>query len=190
MSDLIPPMMPDDLDALIQAMERVQQLEAEVARLRLTDAEREAISRVYDLLCDRSRELQSATRLDEARPLIQWAKTLQGLWERLSGSAAISGAGKSAPAANTPPEPSPVCAGSHVALHRVVRALLDGVNARYAKNPREWTCPHMQTLDDMTQSEPQPTLTDEEREAVEYYIGTGGPDAVDATLRTLLERTK
>ena len=76
---------------------------AAIERLRLTDEEREAISRVYDLLCDRSRELQSATRLDEARPLIQWAKTLQGLWERLSGSAAISGAGKSAPAANTPP---------------------------------------------------------------------------------------
>jgi hypothetical protein len=44
MSDLIPPMMPDDLDALIQTMERVQQLEAEVARLRLTDEEREAIA--------------------------------------------------------------------------------------------------------------------------------------------------
>jgi hypothetical protein len=44
MSDLVPPMMPDDLDALIQAMERVQQLEAEVARLRLTDEEREAIA--------------------------------------------------------------------------------------------------------------------------------------------------
>jgi hypothetical protein len=193
MSDLIPPMMPDDLDALIQAMERVQQLEAEVARLRLTDEEREAISRVYDLLCDRSRELQSDTRLDEARPLIQWAKTLQGLWERLSGSAAISGAGKSAPAANTPPEPSPVCAGSHVALHRVVRALLDGVNARYAKNPREWTCPHMQTLDDMTQSEPQPTLTDEEREAISYFAGEhcrpGDDQAAHiATLRGLLER--
>jgi hypothetical protein len=43
MSELIPPMMPDDLDALIQAMERVQQLEAEVARLRLTDEERTAI---------------------------------------------------------------------------------------------------------------------------------------------------
>ena len=57
----------------------------EIARLRLTDAEREAVSRVYDLLCDRSRELQSATRLDEARPLIQWAKTLQGLWERTGG---------------------------------------------------------------------------------------------------------
>jgi hypothetical protein len=55
---------------------------AEIRRLRLTDEEREAISRVYDLLCDRSRELQGATRLDEARPLIQWAKTLQGLWER------------------------------------------------------------------------------------------------------------
>jgi hypothetical protein len=58
---------------------------AEIARLRLTDAEREAISRVYDLLCDRSRELQSATRFDEARPLMQWAKTLQGLWERTGG---------------------------------------------------------------------------------------------------------
>jgi hypothetical protein len=110
---------------------------AAIERLRLTDEEREAISRVYDLLCDRSRELQSATRLDEARPLIQWAKTLQGLWERLSGSAAISGAGKSAPAANTPL-----------------------------------------------------TLTDAEREAIAYYIGTGGPDTVDATLRTILERTK
>jgi len=56
-------------------------------------------------------------------------------------------------------------AGSHVELHRAVRELLDGVNARYAKNPREWTCPHMQALDDMTQSEPQPTLADDERAA-------------------------
>jgi hypothetical protein len=64
-------------------------------------------------------------------------------------------------------EPSPASAGPHVELHRAVRALLEGVNARYAKNPREWTCPHMQALDDMTQSEPQPTLTDEELEAVE-----------------------
>jgi hypothetical protein len=38
--------------------------------------------------------------------------------------------------------------------------------------------------------EPQPTLTDAEREAIAYYIGTGGPDGVDATLRSLLERTK
>jgi hypothetical protein len=35
-----------------------------------------------------------------------------------------------------------------------------------------------------------PTLTDEEREAIAYYVGTGGPDGVDATLRSLLERTK
>jgi hypothetical protein len=33
-------------------------------------------------------------------------------------------------------------------------------------------------------------LTDAEREAIAYYIGTGGPDGVDATLRSLLERTK
>jgi hypothetical protein len=35
-----------------------------------------------------------------------------------------------------------------------------------------------------------PTLTDEELKAIAYYIGTGGPDGVDATLRSLLERTK
>jgi hypothetical protein len=33
-------------------------------------------------------------------------------------------------------------------------------------------------------------LTDAEREAIAYYIGTGGPDKVDATLRGLLERTR
>jgi hypothetical protein len=35
-----------------------------------------------------------------------------------------------------------------------------------------------------------PTLTDEELKAIAYYVGTGGPDGVDATLRSLLERTK
>jgi hypothetical protein len=34
----------------------------------------------------------------------------------------------------------------------------------------------------------QDILTDDEREAVSYYLGTGGPDGVDATLRSLLER--
>ena len=67
-------------------------------------------------------------------------------------------------------EPSLASAGSHVELHRAVRALLDGVNARYAKNPREWTCPHMQALDDMTQSEPQPTLTDAEWDEIEGMV--------------------
>jgi hypothetical protein len=34
------------------------------------------------------------------------------------------------------------------------------------------------------------TLTAEEREAIAYYIGTGGPAKVDATLRGLLDRTQ
>jgi len=97
-------------------------------------------------------------------------------------------------------ERSVVSAGSHVELHRAVRALLDGVNARYAKNPREWTCPHMQALDDMTQSEPQPTLTDKEREALrkvlrrvrEDYFAGRFADSVEvaAVIDGLLERTK
>jgi hypothetical protein len=85
-------------------------------------------------------------------------------------------------------EPSPASAGSRVELHRAVRALLEGVNARYAKNPREWTCPHMQALDDMTQSEPQPTLTDEERQVIfRAMYRVFGEDS--AVLGSLLERT-
>jgi hypothetical protein len=35
-----------------------------------------------------------------------------------------------------------------------VRALLDGVNARYPdKHPREWTCPHMAELDKLVPPE-------------------------------------
>jgi len=84
-------------------------------------------------------------------------------------------------------ERSVVSAGSHVELHRAVRALLDGVNARYAKNPREWTCPHMQALDDMTQSEPQPTLTDAEREALEWAEDASNTKRA-AAIRGLLKR--
>jgi methylphosphotriester-DNA--protein-cysteine methyltransferase len=86
--------------------------------------------------------------------------------------------------------------GSHVELHRAVRALLDGVNARYAKNPREWACPHMQALDDMTQSEPQPTLADEERRAISlarsvfeaHYRMSPVHNAADEALEQMLER--
>jgi hypothetical protein len=114
---------------------------------------------------------------------------VQSLPGEVRDTAPISGAGKSAEKANAPPEPSPASAGSHSELHRVVRALLEGVNARYAKNPREWTCPHMQALDDMTQSEPQPTLTDEEREAIEWASTVEwGSNPHAATLRGLLER--
>jgi hypothetical protein len=83
-------------------------------------------------------------------------------------------------------EPSPASAGSHVALHRAVRALLDGVNARYAKNPREWTCPHMQALDDMTQSEPQPTLTEAERHFLERCADASG--SAGQAARSILRR--
>jgi hypothetical protein len=83
-------------------------------------------------------------------------------------------------------EQSPASAGSHVELHRAVRALLDGVNARYAKNPREWTCPHMQALDDMTQSEPQPTLTDKERHFLERCADASG--SAGEAARSILRR--
>ena len=82
-------------------------------------------------------------------------------------------------------EPSLASAGSHVALHRAVRALLDGVNARCAKSPREWTCPHMQALDDMTQSGPQPTLTDEERDVLGRVADDAGCRAMEWTERVV-----
>jgi hypothetical protein len=49
------------------------------------------------------------------------------------------------------------------------------------------TCPHVRGT--VTQHcSLNFTLTDAEREAVAYYVGTGGPDAIDATLRGLLKR--
>lgn len=96
---------------------------------------------------------------------------------------------------------------SHIELHRAVRELLDGVNNRYPnKNPREWTCPNMQTLDDITQSAPQHALTDEERNAIERLCDATEDMIIDdkradgchwqddkkavAVVRGLLERTK
>jgi hypothetical protein len=75
MSDLVPPMMPDDLDALIQAMERVQQLEAEVARLRPTDEERESLRKVLR----RVREDYFAGRFADS---VEVAAVIDGLLER------------------------------------------------------------------------------------------------------------
>lgn len=43
-SKLLPTVMPDELDAIIEGLERIKKLEAEVSRLRLTDAEREAVA--------------------------------------------------------------------------------------------------------------------------------------------------
>jgi hypothetical protein len=52
------------------------------------------------------------------------------------------------------------------------------------------TCPYVVGRTTLHCSLTPLTLTAEEREAIAYYIGTGGPDGVDATLRSLLERTK
>lgn len=49
----------------------------------LTDEERKAISRIYDLLNECSRELQAARRIEESTPYVQLATTLQAMWERL-----------------------------------------------------------------------------------------------------------
>lgn len=96
-------------------------------------------------------------------------------------------------------------------LKEAIRRLLDGINDRYpTKNSREWSCPHMQVLDDMTYGEvshKRPTLTDEEREAVERLceavtdyafedrkvngeMFAAGDDAAVAVTRALLERLK
>jgi hypothetical protein len=72
MSDLVPPMMPDDLDALIQTMERVQQLESELAKLRLTDAEREAIWAVAEAYAENDGDPECE----------RIARVMQGLWQR------------------------------------------------------------------------------------------------------------
>jgi hypothetical protein len=73
--------MPDDLDALIQAMERVQQLEAEVARLRLTDAERLLIQSAAEEWQEHARHWRDndARVADESESN---AATLRGLLER------------------------------------------------------------------------------------------------------------
>ena len=48
---------------------------------------------------------------------------------------------------------------------------------------------HAPPSDRRRQVSSQKNLTDEEREAVAYYLGTGGPDRVHATLLGLLSRT-
>ena len=54
--------------------------------LTLTDAEREAISVAYGMMNERAAKLQGRiATLEAARPLIQWARALHGLFERLGG---------------------------------------------------------------------------------------------------------
>ena len=51
--------------------------------MRLTGEEKKALSRIYDLLNQRSGELQAARRIEESTPFVQLAKTVQLMWERL-----------------------------------------------------------------------------------------------------------
>jgi len=83
MSNLIPPIMPDDLDALIQAMERVQQLEAQVARLRLTDEEKkgtDGIIRDFQVIAEFNEERCHPHYAQKARCRVAM---LSGLLKRL-----------------------------------------------------------------------------------------------------------
>lgn len=47
----------------------------------LTDEERKALSGSYGLLCERARGLPP----DVARPYMEWANSLRGIWHRLGG---------------------------------------------------------------------------------------------------------
>jgi hypothetical protein len=58
---------------------------AEVARLRLTDEERAAVSRAYDMLYERAGQLQATGNIAASTPFVQSAKALQRLWARLGG---------------------------------------------------------------------------------------------------------
>ena len=95
-------------------------------------------------------------------------------------------------------EQSPASAGSHGSASR-----WNGVPVAWAAVGKNgvpmWLAYHRQDAEGAVVGmaevvplyrHPQPTLTDEEREAIAYYVGTGGPDMVDATLLSLLERTK
>jgi hypothetical protein len=66
--------------------------------------------------------------------------------------------------------------------------LYDGPIIPLYRTPQ--TCPYVVGRTTLHCSLTPFTLTDAEREAIDYYVGTGGPDMVDATLRSLLERTK
>jgi hypothetical protein len=114
---------------------------------------------------------------------------------------AISGAGKSAQAANTPPEPSPASAGSQPVAWAVWSPAWDypisyaSIYKRYEEAVE--VCGKIGcSVDDIVPLYRSPTLTDEEREAIAEAAGAYNDNDDDedcakiaATLRTLLERT-
>ena len=79
---LLNPMDDDQLDQIIEGLDRIKELKAEVARLRLTDAEREAVETAL-YLCE-----ATAGLADEQGNATAWAATaatLRGLLERTGG---------------------------------------------------------------------------------------------------------
>ena len=77
----------------------------------------------------------------------------------------------------TLPEPEAV-----LLLKDEVRRLRGAITALAAEDATLSICNGNVTVD------MDATLTDDERAAVEYYVGTGGPDGVDAVLVSLLKR--
>jgi hypothetical protein len=80
-------------------------------------------------------------------------------------------------------------------IHRLAAALEQarstdacGLHARESQRLQPDRTPETASTPDEGTSEAGCILTDAEREAIAYYIGTGGPDTVDDTLRGLLER--
>jgi hypothetical protein len=73
-------------------------------------------------------------------------------------------------------EPSPASAGSH------------------GNDPLAVCCHHLANsqaiIERKNEEIERMRITDDEWRAIAYYIGTGGPESVDATLLKLLERTR
>ena len=77
----------------------------------------------------------------------------------------------------------------HLATMRVMLMEQPGVQFGAAESRETVQCPYVAGETTKYCTLTTFTLTDEEREAVAYYLGTGGPYAVHATLSGLLSRT-
>ena len=77
----------------------------------------------------------------------------------------------------------------HLATMRVMLMEQPGVRFGAAESRETVQCPYVAGETTKYCTLTTFTLTDEEREAISYYLGTGGPYAVYATLSGLLSRT-
>ena len=79
-------------DAMLRERERLQNDApaytggiSAVSESKLTDAEREAVSFAYDMLCQRARELQAVHAMESSRRCVEASRALQKLFERGGG---------------------------------------------------------------------------------------------------------